>query len=332
MMKKMVAVLMACAMMMGLSMVASADLYGELYPGEEYVIKASVQVDGTYTNDDGEVKDYRKSSITRSNFKITDIDWEEGGGLVEYVRITDDGLVLKLKPRDSAVARDLVGTVTIESRVDTERTGLSKGDEFEFEIDAIVTYDEEEINRGDEVKNDQSNEYYHASEGGWVDFTSTYADVRAYVVRGEDYYVYCSNDPIEEIENLYPDAKDHALYVSFPGRPTFTESATIRIKVDEEGYLYQYVNGQLKELDAVWFPNGNSGLEFRTSTLGTYVWSDVELVASSSGSSTTGTSASNTAATTTGTTTTAPATSQNPDTGSAVRAVALAGSQVLGRF
>ena len=314
-MKKLISVLLVGAMMMGLSMIASADLYGDLYPGEEYIIKAGVQVDGTYTDEKGEEQEYKKASINRSNFKITDIDWEEGSGLVEYVRITDDGLVLKLKPRSSAVARDVIGTVTIESRVDTVKTGLSKGEEYTFDINATVTFDEETVNRGETVSNNQSNEYYHANEGGWVDFTSAYADVHAYVVRGEDYYVYCSNAPIEEVENLYPDAKDHAKYVSFPGKPSFTEPATVRIKADEQGYLYKYANGKLTSIEAIWFPNGNSGWEFSTSTLGTYVWSDVKLTTSST-AATTGSST---------TTTTTTAGSKNPATGSGLGAIAQQG-------
>ena len=95
--------------------------------------------------------------------------------------------------------------------------------------------------------------------------------------------------------------------------------------MDEQGYLYKFADGKLTSMEAIWFPNGNSGWEFTTSTLGTYVWSDVKLTASSSAATTTTTTSGSTASSTV-------SGSKNPDTGSSLGAIAQLGCQsVMGR-
>lgn len=349
MMKKWIALLLALVVLSSMAVFAAAEprddsngiLYGvDLEPGEEYIIQATIYKGLTST----EGKKY-KTPIDRSTFKVGDVDWTEGGGMVDYVKITDDGLVMRIKPKYSGESRDLVGTITLVSRVDTVNSGLSKDEEFVVDVDCSVTYDEKTVYRDDRFDPDYD-EAYQPEEGGWMTFGNRMDSiVKAYLERDTTYYLYCeSSEIIQTVESKYPAAAGQAKYLQYKGRPKFTEDATVMLMQAKQGYAYQFASGQLSAIPgATWTKDGSdTGWSFKTRQLGAYVLSDVPLL----GESGTGISQQAPAASSQAAAASAPATdaasaaaSKNPDTGAspavavgvlgALAVVALAGAAVL---
>lgn len=104
-------------------------------------------------------------------------------------------------------------------------------------------------------------------------------------------------------------------FINFINKPTFNRIGTLYLYTPEKGYyIYENVNGQLKEVDSTW-DSSYSAYKIKTRTLGSYVISDKKLTLKDTSSSSTAPSSSAPSSSSTGGTGGGTGLKPNPGTG-----------------
>ncbi len=298
-MKKIIALALSLAMVLSMGVVALADhtdcdaIEGtcevggnHLLPGEKYAIdSANATLLGiTETFDLGEVEP-TGDELDISKWKVS-TDWDMGSALVSGIAYDKDDECWYLTLKENytiTTAKTLKGEITFEGK------GVNKdADDVVITIDTTVSNHLVEI-VGYEDLEDAEDDPYEAEdnvvykceedEGGYVVFNDgRLLGVTLKMESEEKVYAANNETMIDALAEKYPDA-DIECY-SFGSIRTLKNKATLTLQADysSQYYVYTYENGKLVAQDYDW--DSIEGVyTWETKELGSYVISDVELVA-----------------------------------------------------
>ena len=287
-MKKVLAMLLAAAMATTMAFAANDITIGAwqdtgagtgdngLYPGETYTVSLfnEVQLDNWV--------------VGTNDIKSISVKWNEGSALVDSLKLVDKNsaaasLELNLKENYTIYeARSLEGVVTVKYEDGTsEKFTLSAdvGNDYETIVTEKRSDDAEEIIPLDNTVYEADGTGYvkAISEDGLLEATLRLKD-------GSRYFLYMEEDAdaLDTIYDEYDEAADEAYvhtyeYIAHPS----VANAVLTLQADykDQYYIYELNGTKLKEVKTTW--NKEDGqYEWETNTLGAYVISDVELVAS----------------------------------------------------
>ena len=280
-MKKIIA--LALALIMALSMASVAFACEEelvsgtcileethLLPGETYPLA----VDGL----DGD-------TYTAKNWKVS-ADWEVGGALVAGIAYNKDDNVWELTLNENftiTALKRLEGTLTFEAKGVAKK---AEAPDVEFPIAELVSNHVVEV-LGEEDADDvlyvdaDDNTIYVCveDEAGYVGFnTGKLLSVLCDLESEEKVFAYNDEELIAALAEKFPEA-DIECY-NFGSVRALQNEAELTLQADyaDQYYVYTYNKGVLEAQDYTW--NSVDGVyEWTTKTLGSFVISDVELVA-----------------------------------------------------
>ena len=280
-MKKIIALALALVMALSMASVAFACeeelvsgtciLEGEhLLPGETYAL----EVDGL----DGD-------TYTAKNWKV-DADWSVGGALVAGIAYNKDDNVWELTLNENftiTALKRLEGTLTFEAKGVAKK---AEAPDVEFEVVELVSNHVVEV-IGEEDADDvlyvdaDDNTIYVCveDEAGYVGFnTGKLLSVLCDLESEEKVFAYNDEELIAALAEKFPEA-DIECY-NFGSVRALQNEAELTLQADyaDQYYVYTYNKGVLEAQDYTW--NSVDGVyEWTTKTLGSFVISDVELVA-----------------------------------------------------
>ena len=223
--------------------------------------------------------------------------WDKNGEYVESVELVkkDGKYWVAIKTTGSSMDdNDVEGTITFTGKayeyewnstkstweVSDKKTKIEKA-----EYDVIITlnykeYNGSEANKAYELIYEDPCVYVFDENAVMSDeefeFTCDEADEVTFTVdttHQSDIILAMDTDSIDEVEDAYP-AANLDFYV-FNGA-TFRKTGELFIPADEGEYLYEVVDGAVKDVDAE-YDDYDEGFYLKTKTLGAYVVSDTKL-------------------------------------------------------
>jgi len=285
-MKKAIALTLALAMASSMSAVALAG--DEPIAENTYAPGSVISIlSEAFTAEDGSQP---AEDLTRTNYTLS-FDWDRGGAMVETVKIDNDDKEVQITLKENYTideAKDLEGTITLKSR-DEDKTvyTLELADDTKLKVTNLVVDVEgtKDAEDAEEYTADVDNTIYQNDEdsAGYVLFQSgsEMMTVLADMAKGEKVFMHISEEEIEEIAEAYnKDGKAALYFFDFEGTPSLKNKATLSIEADyfEEGFVYEYSGGKLREVNAKRTEDGDA-YEWTASKLSTYVVSDTKLKA-----------------------------------------------------
>jgi hypothetical protein len=265
---------------------------GAFMPGDKiYVWKGMTQTTG------GSVDGDFDKAVNSDNYSLTKVKYEEGKSLVEDIYFDDDNDQLVIKLADNTnltTTKDLEVSFTLKGKGrdinDVEVTVTTKvgyrliNDAYIIDADHNVTWDNPTGPNGGytpEFSDLAFFEVVSAANGaayGDLEFTTADDDVDV-VVRvydGDKLYLYNDVKADKDILKAYADSDAEISFLNFPGDTTFNATATVYMYKDENSYIYEVKNGKLVESNAKWSDDDGCWI-LKARTLGSYVFSDVDL-------------------------------------------------------
>lgn len=248
-------------------------------------------------------KEYHKVSAT----------WNSGGNYVQSVYFEDgDSYVsIELKGDASTVDREISGTIRIKesgipNRPDvTYECKIQKGTLILKGIDEksrMVWIDDKKFGLPDDYQKKQVR-FATENDGSYGTFIGEFwseksnyalAEFKVKIIDQKSLYLGLSEAENKTIAKAYPNAD--LRFINWTARPTFDYSGTLSIYMDPDEYIYGINDdNQLYRLGGT-YDSDNDAYVISTKTLGSYVISDVQLTAASSGSGTTTTTPSSSTA------------------------------------
>ena len=248
-----------------------------------------------------------EKDVTSDNYSLTAIKYEEGRDLVEEIYFDDanEQVVIQLKQDyDLVKAKDLDFTFTLRGKGKTSDTDvhikttvgyvLRNGDKTAGNSGIVISTDGEPAldDYGPFIMSTKANGSIPAGKNCiWevvqddnvndvrTDITFTTADedteVSVRVYDGERYYLYNDAKADKAILKAYADTDADITFLNFPGEPTFNSTASIYFYKPEDSYVYEVENGKI--VDTVDWDDDEGAFILKTRTLGSYIFSDVEL-------------------------------------------------------
>lgn len=266
--------------------------------------------------------------LTTDNYKIQAIKYNEGRKLIKSIAINDDDATVEVKLiNDYTSVRDK----TFDIEFTLKGIGKNKPTNVDFRVygtvsntmndkdsDVILLHIEEGT---DTLRVDASEVLEHtlykvigtaATDGTTDGKDYKYAtlelttsdddvevDVRVY--DGDKLYLYNKVDADKDVLKAYADTDAELTFLTFPAKPEFNATATVRFYKDEGTYIYANNNGKLSPITAnaagaagqvagqVKWDEDEGCYILKTRTLGSYVFSDKKLNVAVSGGSASGT-------------------------------------------
>ncbi len=303
-MKKLIALVLAIVLSLGLATVAFATEYGsgeyetaadKLRPGDKIVIKPGDFDTVDYTKNGSTVTVAVDEDYMSSDYFSIKVEYDRGKDLVKDVKFDDGAVVITLK--DGVVEQPSVANFRIKSVTLTgKKNGIGdakayRSKKFEltdtakntFQTSAKVGYPVDKIAIADISADDDIIVKFDASLGDSygkiiIDFDDVAtAEVRVY--KNEKFYFGTDSKADTDIAKANPDADLE--FVNFIGRPSFSSNADVEIFAsDDYKYIYEIKSGKLVTTP---FKYDKDAAAFvgKTRTLGYYVMSDKKLKASS---------------------------------------------------
>ncbi len=261
-----------------------------------------------------------QKDLTTDNYKIQAIKYNEGRNLIKSIAINDDDATVEVKLIDNYTAtRDKTFDVEFTLRgvgknkptsVDFRVYGTVKNDLDEGENVATLFIDEGtdtlRVDAGDIDEHtvykvvgtpatkptSDGKDYKYATLELTTADDDVEIDVRVY--DGDKLYLYNKVDADKEILRKYADVDAELTFLTFPAKPEFNATATVRFYKDEGTYIYENKNGNLSPITAasagaagqvagqVKWDDEEGCYILKTRTLGAYVFSDKRLNVSAS--------------------------------------------------
>lgn len=289
-MKKVLAILLTALMALSLTPAALAyDLVldndgdlgsdGQMLPGVVYEFMLD------------EARDEPSVALTSTNFSLS-VDWYEGRSYVEYVRITDGRIAIKLKPTGVYTdEKNIEAEITLTAKRDiTRRLGddddrtilIEKGDTFSISLSETIARDVVEVEGEEEPGDvspymaDDADTIFVCTSAGYVGFSAGDRDFMLVTRMGNNKKAYIDVDTaiIEKIENQYKGNGYNLSYYKFNDGPNVSNGT---MSIRQTAYVYSWDGSKLTPISTTekdgrcqWKVEGK---------VGTYVISDKELVA-----------------------------------------------------
>ncbi|MDD2954823.1 MAG: hypothetical protein PHD67_00755 [Oscillospiraceae bacterium] len=308
-MKKLLALILALAMCAGMGVMAFAAV-------------EDIELDGE--TDSYEIE-FPLGDYKFGDLKVT-AKWDDGKKYVDSVELKKDGntylAVVNLADYYGTDDQDISGTLTIKKGSSKAKNINSDGwAEGEYDVDLNIAWKSQEgpDDEDFEADIDKASGYViapdNANKNGVFTFTENDAQYEVKLAKQDDLNLYYTSKPTSDIKKLIVKNSSASIEVfSFPGKPSFDFSGTLTYYVsdgDEKWYMYEYDDGNLKEVGK--YDKDDECFTLKTRTLGTYLISDKKLkeTASSDASSSEDASSSGNSGTGSGSGTTG-----NPSTGS----------------
>ena len=300
-MKKIIALALALIMVLSMGVVALAEETGDeaegivvevetledcelcedevahLLPGEKYYLGV-----GDALTEEGE--------YTAKNWTV-DADWSVGGALVDGFYYDKDEADWYLQLNENftiTAAKRLEGEVTFEAKGVAKKylKEAEEATEVAYAFEAVVSNHVVEVigeeDADDVVYADATDNTIYVcveDEAGYVGFnTGKLLSVLCDLESEEKVFAYNDEELIEALAEKFPEA-DIECY-NFGSVRTLQNEAELTLQADyaDQYYVYTYNKGVLEAQDYTW--NSVDGVyEWTTKTLGSFVISDVELVA-----------------------------------------------------
>lgn len=218
------------------------------------------------------------------------VEWEEGEDYVgdvtfEKISVNEiDGYdlnkrmyVIAIETEGSSTQNVYVsGRIYIKGRSGTEGSSSDRKVDGRIDVDFTLGYDEGTVTAGSlyvyEEDGKLAYDFTDLEEEDYVIYFDELADAIVDVTRDEVVVLSVNDDAIDDIDDEYREADIR--YVAMTGN--FRRSAEVSIYAEEGGYIYEVVNGSLREMNAE-YDEFMEVFVFHTKRLGTYAISDVEL-------------------------------------------------------
>lgn len=281
-MKKVLALVLAVAMMSTVAFAASSTVINEATygPGDKIIIGSSeLNADGSDA----------VSALNTDNYSIKKVTYDKGKSYIDSIELDDDEddeLTIKFK-KDYTVEKEKAVEMKIELRgkgndVDVKTVNIEVNTAY---LTGLVKV---EINEDNEVAApsfDEINKFVSADNNGApygtlefdTDDGDTSVEVRVYdgdkVFLGHDY------DADKKVLVANADSDAEISFLNFVAKPSFNSTATVYFyQVDEDGFVYELTGeGKIKKSNAKWSEDDGCWV-LKTRTLGSYVFSDKALV------------------------------------------------------
>ncbi len=301
-MKKVLALVLAVMMLATVAFAAvtpgNGTTAGSALPGDTITLDATMfylNGDGTSTQLDNTV------TFTSEYFSISRKVFESGSSLVESVAFNDDDAVIEIKLKQDydlkapTKANLVLDELDIKCKKDT---GVAdKGKTYKLNsyaegstwVSWVVGYAENTIgtglSAGDEILNANFTDINKVDKDlayGVLTFDAMDTDVNVSVrVFAKETYNLAQSTKVDSailVANADADADITGL--NFKAAPTFNSTATVYFYKPEDSFIYEVKNGKLVDCNAKWSED-DGAFVLKTRTLGSYVFSDVELDAAS---------------------------------------------------
>ncbi len=309
-MKKVLALVLAVAMMSTVAFAASNTVFGSGYDKEPNNIPSGTSdIKGSYgpgedfsiasgdLNTDG---DKKVSDLNTDNYSIKKVTYKAGKSYIDSIELDNDEgdeLTVTFK-KDYSVEKAKDVEVFVELRgkgnnVDAKTVNVKFGTQYvvgtnPVAIDKDGDIDEKTLNL------DMINKFDSGKDGspyGTLSFDTDDGDttVEARVYDGDKLFLGHDFDADKKVLVANADADAEISFLNFPAKPSFNSTATVYFyQVDKDGFVYELTGeGKIKKSAAKWSEDDGCWV-LKTRTLGSYVFSDKALTsAADSGSSST---------------------------------------------
>ena len=171
---------------------------------------------------------------------------------------------------------DVSGRIYIKGRSGTEGTSSDRKVDAYMDIDFALGYDKGTVDPDSltvyEEDGKLAYDFTDIEEENYTIYFDEYAEVLVDVTRDEVVVLSVNNDSIDDIDDEYRSADMR--YVALTG--SFRRTAEVTIYAEEGGYIYEVVNGSLREMNAE-YDDFMEAFVFNARRLGTYAISDIEI-------------------------------------------------------
>lgn len=217
-------------------------------------------------------------------------EWEEGEdyvGDVEFVKMsvsTIDGIdiyermyaIVIHTEGESTENIDVSGRIYIKGRSGTEGTTSERKIDGHVDIDFTLGYDTGIVDEGSMTVYEEDGklayDFTDVENDEYIIYFDEFAEAVADVTKDKTVVLAADDEEIDDIDRAYRGADIR--YVSLTG--TFRKTVELNIYAEDGGYIYEVVNGTLRESKAV-YDEFLQAFVLKTRKLGTYAISDTPL-------------------------------------------------------
>ena len=234
------------------------------------------------------------------NLKVS-AKWDTNGEYIKSVDIAkkSERYFIAIKTHGTSMEEnDVEGTVTISGKTYNAATDKYEKLPSKLDIDVVITLKFDEHNGYDSsyvlsnvIKKDPSIYIFDEKT------KKSPTDEGDYYMQDEEFEFTCKENPdvtftvdtthqsklilsmntssVKAVKDAYPEANlDYFVF----NNPTFRKTGELFIPADDGSYIYEIVDGAVKDIDAE-YDEYDEGFFIKTKTLGSYVVSDMELAA-----------------------------------------------------
>ncbi len=304
-MKKILALCLAVGLMTTTAFAASTTIFGDGYDGELPNGISNIVDTGDFSYRPGDEIEFTSSilneeegvdvsDLNTDNYSIKKITYDSGKSYIDSVELDDDegdALTVTFK-EDYTVDSSKNVEMEIELRgkgndVDVKTVYIQFSTTYGLPTNTVYIDEDGDIEEAD-VNFDEINEFDSGDDGmayGTLSFDTDDGDtsVEVRVYDGDQVYLGHDYEADKKVLVANADSDAEISFLNFPAEPTFNSTATVYFyQVDEDGFIYEITGeGKIKASAAKWSEDDGCWV-LKTRTLGSYVFSDEELVSASS--------------------------------------------------